>query len=170
MALRKKTARPQRIEVPESLRPFCVTGGREQANQRPGMCSRRSVASGLAKMRRQALPTRRPGSAMPSHAARRASGIHCAPQGQCQRTGRSAATFCPAAKQPRWIELFEKTEFTRPMDFHSWRRKFVQALADMGMNAQQAQKLAGHSDLAAHERYLRTSARTLQIPSGALPI
>jgi hypothetical protein len=58
---------------------------------------------------------------------------------------------------------------TRTVDFHSWRRKFVQALADMGMNAQQAQKLAGHADLSAHERYLRSSARTLEIPDEALP-
>jgi hypothetical protein len=66
-------------------------------------------------------------------------------------------------------ELLEETEFTRPVDFHSWRRHFVQALADMGMNAQQAQKLAGHADLSAHERYLRSSARTLEIPTEALP-
>ena len=55
------------------------------------------------------------------------------------------------------------------MDFHSWRRKFVQALTDIGLNAQQAQKLAGHADLAAHERYLRNTTRTLVIPSEALP-
>ncbi len=78
-------------------------------------------------------------------------------------------TFVPAVGSARWLELFEETEFTRPVDFHSWRRKFVQALADMGMNAQQAQKLAGHSDLAAHERYLRTTRDTLTIPDAALP-
>ena len=78
--------------------------------------------------------------------------------------------YAPAPDSPRWLELFKETEFTRPVDFHSWRRKFVQALADMGMSAQQAQKLAGHADLAAHERYLRTSAKTLQIPAEALPI
>jgi hypothetical protein len=66
-------------------------------------------------------------------------------------------------------ELLEETEFTRPVDFHSWRRRFVQALADMGMNAQQAQKLAGHADLSAHERYLRTTSKTLVIPEAALP-
>jgi hypothetical protein len=78
-------------------------------------------------------------------------------------------TFCPAKDSARWNELFKESEFTRPVDFHSWRRKFVQALADMGMNAQQAQKLAGHSELAAHERYLRNTSGTLTIPIEALP-
>jgi hypothetical protein len=78
-------------------------------------------------------------------------------------------TFCPAKDSARWVELFKGTEFTRPVDFHSWRRRFVQALADIGMNAQQAQKLAGHADLAAHERYLRNTTGTLTIPNEALP-
>jgi hypothetical protein len=55
------------------------------------------------------------------------------------------------------------------VDFHFWRRRFVQALADAGMSAQQAQKLAGHADLSAHERYLRTTSKTLVIPEAALP-
>jgi integrase len=66
-------------------------------------------------------------------------------------------------------ELLKETEFTRPVDFHSWRRAFVQKLGDIGLNAQQAQKLAGHADLSAHERYLRNTTRTLVIPSEALP-
>jgi len=45
----------------------------------------------------------------------------------------------------------------------------VQALANMGMSEQQAHKLAGHADLGAHERYLRNSAATLEIPEAALP-
>lgn len=66
-------------------------------------------------------------------------------------------------------DLFEETEFTRPVDFHSWGRAFVQALADVGVNAQLAQKLAGHASLSAHERYLRTTSKTLALPSGAVP-
>src|SRR5664279_878942 len=61
------------------------------------------------------------------------------------------------------------TRLTRRIDFHSGRRKFVQALADIGLNAQQAQKLAGHSDLASHERYLHSTSKTLTIAAGALP-
>src|SRR5690606_29469918 len=39
-------------------------------------------------------------------------------------------------------ELFEETDYTLPVDFHSWRRAFNQALAEAGVNAQQAQALA----------------------------
>ncbi len=170
MALRKKTARPQRIEVPESLRPILrdwwtragkpttghvfppLRGKRAGKDEKTGVTHAKTGVSHAEAMRRDVQ------AAFTAHRKANAN-----------VPAEVLDTFCPAAKQPRWIELFEKTEFTRPMDFHSWRRKFVQALADMGMNAQQAQKLAGHSDLAAHERYLRTSARTLQIPSGALP-
>ena len=37
------------------------------------------------------------------------------------------------------------------------------------MNARQAQALAGHADLAAHERYLRNTTKVLEIPAAALP-
>jgi integrase len=60
--------------------------------------------------------------------------------------------------------LFTDTEWSRPVDFHSWRRAYNQALADAGVNAQQAQALAGHSSLDAHERYLRNTERARTIP------
>jgi integrase len=65
--------------------------------------------------------------------------------------------------------LFTETEFTLPVDFHSWRRSYNQALADAGVNAQQAKALAGHSTLAAHERYLQNSQKARTIPDAALP-
>lgn len=70
---------------------------------------------------------------------------------------------------PRERELLDETEWTRPVDFHSWRRAFNQALADAGVNAQQAQALAGHSLMAAHERYLRNSEKVREVPEAALP-
>src|SRR6185436_11576267 len=42
-------------------------------------------------------------------------------------------------------ELFTETADTLPVDFHSWRRAYSQALADAGVNAQQATALAGHA-------------------------
>jgi integrase len=170
MALRKKTARPQRIEVPMSLRPILrdwwtragkpktghvfppLRGKRVGTDDTTGESHAKSGVSHAGAMRRDlkaAFKAHR--TANPKVPAEVLDG------------------FCPAEKSERWTELFKGTEFTRPVDFHSWRRKFVQALADIGMNAQQAQKLAGHSDLAAHERYLRTTRGTLQIPIGALP-
>ena len=163
MALRRKTARPQRIAVPESLRPILrdwwTRAGRPSAGlvfpalrgSRAGVGVKKGVSHAEAMRRdlQAAFIAHREANPKAPAAVLDAS--------------------CPAKDSERWKELFEETEFTRPVNFHSWRRKFVQALADMGMNAQQAQKLAGHSDLAAHERYLRTSSRTLEIPVAALP-
>jgi hypothetical protein len=62
---------------------------------------------------------------------------------------------------PRERELLEPSDYTLPVDFHSWRRAYSQALADADVNAQQASALAGHSSLGAHQ------ARV--IPLAALP-
>ncbi len=163
MALRRKTARPQRIEVPQALRPILrdwwARGGKPTSGlvfpalrgERAGIGSKTGVSHAEA-MRRDLqaafIAHRKANPNVPADIL---------------------DSFCPAKDSARWLELFEETEFTRPVDFHSWRRKFVQALADMGMSAQQAQKLAGHADLSAHERYLRNTTRTLVIPSEALP-
>jgi hypothetical protein len=66
-------------------------------------------------------------------------------------------------------QLLEGDKRHLPVDFHSWRRAYNQSLAESGLNAQQAMALAGHSTLAAHERYLRSSATARQLPDGALP-
>jgi hypothetical protein len=66
-------------------------------------------------------------------------------------------------------ELLEGTEQVRPVDFHSWRRMFNQALANAGVNLQQAQALAGHSSLEAHQRYLTNTSIMRRMPIAALP-
>ena len=70
---------------------------------------------------------------------------------------------------PRERELLEETENTLPVDFHSWRRAYCQALADAGVNAQLAKALAGHSTEAAHEKYLRSSETARALPEQARP-
>jgi len=65
--------------------------------------------------------------------------------------------------------LFVPTQHTKPVDFHSWRRAFNQALADAGVNAQSAAALAGHASLEAHSKYLKNTAASRQVPEGALP-
>lgn len=55
------------------------------------------------------------------------------------------------------------------MDFHSWRRAFVQALADAEVNAQTAMVLAGHSSMGAHQRYLANAGKAREVPEAALP-
>ncbi len=55
------------------------------------------------------------------------------------------------------------------MDFHSFRRAFSTALADAGVNAQQAMKLTGHADPRAHTRYIMNKDQPRTIPEAALP-
>jgi hypothetical protein len=70
---------------------------------------------------------------------------------------------------PRERELFTETDYTLPVDFHSWRRAYSQALADAGATAQQASSLAGHTSLSAHARYLANSGKMRRVPLEALP-
>lgn len=69
----------------------------------------------------------------------------------------------------RLNELLHGNAYRKPVDFHSWRRAYNQALADANVNAQQAQALAGHSTLEAHQRYLQNTAKMRAIPLAALP-
>ena len=70
---------------------------------------------------------------------------------------------------PRETELFEETEFTKPVDFHSFRRAFKQALAGAGVEMQTAMALSGASSPKAHQRYLANTAKARQLPAAALP-
>jgi integrase len=66
-------------------------------------------------------------------------------------------------------ELLLGNRNTLPVDFHSFRRAYCQALADAGVNAQLAQALAGHATEAAHERYVRRSEKARALPEAARP-
>jgi len=157
-ALRQKTKRPQTIEVPEMLRPILRDWWERQGKPASGLvfpCLRGKRAGEGTKIGVSHADALRRDLA-------RAFGIEVL-------NTTSGKWEVARDMSDRERELLEETEFTRPVDFHSWRRAFVQALADMGMSAQQAQKLAGHADLSAHERYLRNSTKTLTIPEAALP-
>ena len=57
---------------------------------------------------------------------------------------------------------------------HAWishprRRAYSQALADANVSAQQAQALAGHALLDAHQRYLLNTSKMRELPEAALP-
>ena len=69
----------------------------------------------------------------------------------------------------REVELFEETEFTKPVDFHSFRRAYKQALADAGVELQTAMALSGASSPKAHQRYLANTAKERALPAAALP-
>ena len=70
---------------------------------------------------------------------------------------------------PREKVLLEGDKHTLPVDFHSWRRAFSQALAEAGVNEQQAMGLTGHESEEAHRRYLRNAERLRELPLAALP-
>jgi hypothetical protein len=54
---------------------------------------------------------------------------------------------------PRERELLTETEYTRPVEFHSFRCAFIkQGLADAGVELQTAMALSGATDAATHRR------------------
>ncbi len=67
-------------------------------------------------------------------------------------------------------ELHHDTRDTRKVDFHSFRRAFVTALAATNTNMQLAMALAGHRDPRTHMKYVKLAQRRpLPIPAGVLP-
>jgi integrase len=65
--------------------------------------------------------------------------------------------------------LYHETATTLPVDFHSFRRAFNTALAEAGVNVQQAMSLASHSDARTHMRYVMKTAAMRTIPEAAIP-
>lgn len=65
-------------------------------------------------------------------------------------------------------ELHHDTEDTRKVDFHSFRRAYCSALADLEVNAQQAMKLAAHDQLTTHLKYVNRT-KPLITPEGVAP-
>ncbi len=166
-APRQKTKRPQRLAIPNVLRVVLAawweTHGKPKSG--PVFPSRRGESAGKAK-----------GKVSHAKAFRRdlarALGVETpSTQPKARSNGRALlkVTWKARAMTPRERELFEETDATLPVDFHSWRRAYTQALADAGVTAQQAQALAGHASLEAHARYLANSAKLRVIPDEALP-
>src|SRR5690606_29126940 len=104
---------------------------------------------------------------------RRAFGVDAAVRVPCMRkNGRKdvRVRWEPVRQlSARERELFEETEFTKPVDFHSFRRAFKQALADAGVELTTAMTLSGASDVKAHQRYLTNTAKMRTLPAAALP-
>ncbi|MBE7480266.1 MAG: tyrosine-type recombinase/integrase [Polyangiaceae bacterium] len=174
-APRQKTKRPQLLEVPEMLRPILRDWWERAGRPTAGVLfpARRGERAGE-------------GRAKTSHAdafrrdLMRAFGIEVQTVVVTKRSnGRklTKAVWTRArdehgAEIPltlRQRELFEDTDYTLPVDFHSWRRAFSQALADADVTVQQATALAGHSTLEAHARYLANSGKLRKLPEAALP-
>jgi integrase len=167
-APRKKTARPQLLEVPEMLRPILRDWWERHGRPRSGLifatrhgerAGEERVGASVARAFRRDL--------------RRALGIDEPQRVELmRRNGRRDVRieFKPARPlTPRERELFEETEFTKPVDFHSFRRAFKQALADAGVELTTAMSLSGASDVKAHQRYLANTSKMRRVPVEALP-
>jgi integrase len=64
-------------------------------------------------------------------------------------------------------ELHEDGDFSKRVDFHSFRRAYTTALADLGLNVQTTMRLAGHSKVETHLGYV-DRLRPMASPLGLL--
>ena len=167
-APRKKSARPQRLEVPAVLRPM-LRDWWERAGrptEGPVFPVRRGERAG--EERKHSSPAK-----ALRRDLRRAFGIDAWREVTIVRSNGRPMTrmdWAPARDlSHRERELLEETEVTRPVDFHSFRRAFKQALAEAGVELTQAMALSGASDVKAHQRYLANTAKMRSLPDAALP-
>ena len=157
MAPRNKTATPQLLEIPEPLRPILQAWWERHEEPKEGLVFPSSRGKRAGESKRKV-----------SHARALKRDL---------RRALGAATWSP--EKGRWEdkppskytrrerELFTETSYSKPIDFHSFRRSFNTALADAGVNIQVAMRLAGHTSTAAHMRYVMSRVRTM--PAAALP-
>jgi integrase len=165
---REKTARAQLLEVPEMLRPILRDWWERSGRPRTGF---------LFPVRRGKRAGERRGAGSLASALRRdlarAFGLEQPIAVPVTRSnGRPDVRHrWEVAREmtPREVELLTETQFTRPVEFHSFRRAFKQGLADAGVELQTAMTLSGASDPKTHRRYLENTAKARQIPSRALP-
>ncbi len=163
-APRQKTRQPQRLKVPEEMwyvlriwweacghpRGGLLFGARKPSHQHGDRKGEEKRSVSYARSLRRDL--------------RRAWGIDVW-HGDSERGEFRQAR--PLTDRERTV--LEGDARTLPVDFHSFRRWYAQALADVGLSAQQAQVLAGHSTLGAHAVYLRRSGKAATVPEDALP-
>jgi hypothetical protein len=86
------------------------------------------------------------------------------------RVGRGTNTRTVVERQPDPLDpLYCETATSLPVDFHSFRRAFVTAIAEAGVNVQTAMTLAAHSDPKVHARYIMATTAMRKVPDAALP-
>jgi integrase len=156
-APRQKTRRPQRLAVPYVAQTALDAWWELNSAPRTGLVfpSRRGERAGEAKIKvSHARAFRRD--------LRRAFGL--------DEWDEVRGEFVKAREPTeRERELLQPTAYTLPVDWHSWRRAYSQALADADVTAQQASALAGHASLSAHARYLASASTVRHLPEGAEP-
>ena len=161
---RNKTERPQRMHIEPVLRPYLRAWWERMGKPSEGLVFPRLIGDGAGE-------TGKPSSSYAAELRRdlkRAMELEVFEPDE-RGGGNWIERVKPEQYTPRQRELFLETEYTKPVDFHSWRRAFNQALADAGINAQQAAALAGHASLEAHQKYLRNTAKSATLPESAVP-
>lgn len=165
---RTKGQAPQLLETPEGVRPMLRLWWEQSGRPRKGPV--------FPLLRGERAGQAREVQDSHAHALRvdlkRALGIEVwdavAGVGQKGPVGRWVPGRAPTAKEKA---LFEEGRYTLPVDFHSWRRAWSQALKKVGANVQTAAAVTGHaSDLRAHGRYLVNPTEAQQVPAGAVPM
>ena len=167
-AARKKTARPQLLEIHETLRPILRDWWERHGRpaEGPVFPVLRGVRAGQERGRNNAAAALRTDlmRAFGLEAPQRVTIVRKGGKPDRKITWRRARMMTP-----REIELFEGTRFNKPVDFHSFRRAYKQALAEAGIDLQQSMHLSGSSDMKAHQRYLNNTAKARRLPDAAAP-
>lgn len=167
-APRQKTGLPQRLDVPEPMRPILrayweaqgrpMTGplfpvlrgdrtgeGREGGSHADAFRRDLQRAFGIYEWRELPRPSGKPGRGAPRLGWVKAR----------EMTGRERELFLPG-------------KYTEPVDFHSWRRSFAIGMQDAGMGLSHGAALAGAGP-ETHKLYRRDRGTARQVPAQALP-
>ena len=157
---RAKTCTPQVLAIPEMLAPFLRAWWEqhERPSSGPVFPGRRGPRAGGFRSARGAS------YAEPLRRDLFRAGVVRLPPVKDQ-TDPNGERLSPNPADP----LYHETATTLPVDFHSFRRAFNTALAEAGVNVQQAMHLAGHSDPHVHARYVMRTAAMGTVPAAALP-
>ena len=163
----EKTGTVRRIEIPAMLRPFLRDWWERAGKPREGLlfAIRRGERAGEARQHSSHAQAFR-------RDLRRCFGIEAPKRVErVRKNGRPGVWLkWKQVREPtdRERALLEGTERSRAVDFHSWRRGFVQAAENAGLPGQQGRQLSGHGTETAFNRYAQ-STRTLVIPKAVLP-
>lgn len=156
-APRTKGNQPQRLTVPEVLRPVLRAWWEHQGKPIRGL-----LFPCLRGERQGAQRTKSSHAHAFRKDLRRAFGI----EAWDAESGRWRVVRDLTERER---EIFVPGKYTEPVDFHSWRRAFAQALAEAAVPAQLGAALSGHNDLATHALYLKNSRKARAMPAGSVP-
>jgi hypothetical protein len=163
LVLRTKGKQLDRMAVAPMLRPFLRAWWIEQGRPLEGLMFPTLRGKRLGQVKRKVSQ---------AHALRqdlqRAFGLE-----RWDETGgkRKSGAFVTAREMTaRERELFVESRTSLPVDFHSWRRAFVQAVDGVELDAKVKRQFSGHETEAVRQIYVQsTKRREWVVPAEALP-